>query len=382
MKEEGQRSRATVISIVLSITLPVMLVLAIAFTFMLMPAFGLADAAQTVEATAQPVAQATAVPAATPTYRELKRGDSGVDVQQLMQRLYDLGYYTSSVDDKYGPGMARAVKLFNLQSGFGAGENASVDMQIAVFASDAQRMATLPPQLTAVHLEQYEGTPVFSVDVYNPQERAITFISVIYRCFDAAGNEIFASTAPGGEARFGKYREISIGSGQNQDMRRSAAFDLSAYPNVARVDAALYCYESGSNVIIIPEKLFAWASSNGTVARSTTEQSVLQQYNRTNDQDKLAGRFTLGAESAYIYSFEAQHYGLPNGLYIKSVEAGGVAATTGLQPGDVITSIAGVPLDCDEMLYIIKSMMNPNTDYDIKYVRGGAELSGIIRWNQ
>ena len=67
-------------------------------------------------------------------YRTLERGSDGEDVQALMQRLADLGYYTSSVDDMFGPGMARAVQLFNAQHGLGNSEVATAQTQQMAFA--------------------------------------------------------------------------------------------------------------------------------------------------------------------------------------------------------------------------------------------------------
>lgn len=44
--------------------------------------------------------------------RTLRYGYTGLDVMYTMQRLYDLGYYDKTVDDKFGAGMLRAVKAF------------------------------------------------------------------------------------------------------------------------------------------------------------------------------------------------------------------------------------------------------------------------------
>ena len=104
-------------------------------------------------------------------YRTLERGSDGEDVQALMQRLADLGYYTSSVDDMFGPGMARAVQLFNAQHGLGNSEVATAQTQQMAFAQTAQARAAQPPVIHSVTLEQYEGRPVFSVEVYNPPRR-------------------------------------------------------------------------------------------------------------------------------------------------------------------------------------------------------------------
>lgn len=44
--------------------------------------------------------------------RKLRYGDTGLDVKYAMQRLYDLGFYSKKVDEKFGAGMLAAVKAF------------------------------------------------------------------------------------------------------------------------------------------------------------------------------------------------------------------------------------------------------------------------------
>lgn len=56
-----------------------------------------------------------------PTYgiptRTLRKGDTGLDVKYVMQRLYDLKYYNKKADEKFGAGMLTAVKAFQKKNG-------------------------------------------------------------------------------------------------------------------------------------------------------------------------------------------------------------------------------------------------------------------------
>lgn len=62
--------------------------------------------------------KATATPA--PTSSSLRTGSTGTSVRQLQQRLKDLGYYTGSVDGKFGAGTASAVTAFQSANGLTA----------------------------------------------------------------------------------------------------------------------------------------------------------------------------------------------------------------------------------------------------------------------
>ena len=351
-------------------------------------------AAQTTpEATAQAdaaeadAAQATQAPdTADAQYQALERGAKGEDVRALMQRLYDLGYYKSDVDDTFGKGMARAVRLFNVRCGLGSSEVASVETQQLAFDANAPVYDIMPPRITGVRLEQYEGKPVFSITAYNPQESDITFLSVIFRCYDANGAQIYATAADASqltnEPKFGKYRDIKLASGETLDMSTLTSFDLSAYPGVSRVDVAVYCYQAGRDIMIVPESYFTWVSSDGTTTGNEISQSAIALRNRTSEQDKQASRFDLGISTEHVYAYESDYYGVPVGMYLNSVEPSSIAANAGLQAGDVITAIAGIPLDFDEALYIIKAQMEPGVEYALDYSRAGVTNTTMISWTE
>lgn len=351
-------------------------------------------AAQTTpEATAQAdaaetdAAQVTQAPdTADSQYQALERGAKGEDVRALMQRLYDLGYYKSDVDDTFGKGMARAVRLFNVRCGLGSSEVASVETQQLAFAANAPVYDIMPPRITGVRLEQYEGKPVFSITAYNPQESDITFLSVIFRCYDANGAQIYATAADASqlinEPKFGKYRDIKLASGETLDMSTLTSFDLSAYPGVSRVDVAVYCYQAGRDIMIVPESYFTWVSSDGTTTGDEISQSAIALRNRTSEQDKQASRFDLGISTEHVYAYESGYYGVPVGMYLNSVEPSSIAANAGLQAGDVITAIAGIPLDFDEALYIIKAQMEPGVEYALDYSRAGVTNTTMISWTE
>lgn len=340
--------------------------------------------ADAVETDAAQVTQAPDTAAAQ--YQALERGAKGEDVRALMQRLYDLGYYKSDVDDTFGKGMARAVRLFNVRCGLGSSEVASVETQQLAFAANAPVYDIMPPRITGVRLEQYEGKPVFSITAYNPQESDITFLSVIFRCYDANGAQIYATAADASqlinEPKFGKYRDIKLASGETLDMSTLTSFDLSAYPGVSRVDVAVYCYQAGRDIMIVPESYFTWVSSDGTTTGDEISQSAIALRNRTSEQDKQASRFDLGISTEHVYAYESDYYGVPVGMYLNSVEPSSIAANAGLQPGDVITAIAGIPLDFDEALYIIKAQMEPGVEYALDYSRAGVTNTTMISWTE
>ena len=52
----------------------------------------------------------------------------------------------------------------------------------------------------------------------------------------------------------------------------------------------------------------------------------------------------LGISCATISGEYASYYGIPEGVYVDSVEEGGAAEEAGLLPGDIITALGGVKI--------------------------------------
>ena len=50
------------------------------------------------------------------TYPSMREGEEGASVRNLQYTLYELGYYDGSIDGKYGPTTADAVRAFQIQN--------------------------------------------------------------------------------------------------------------------------------------------------------------------------------------------------------------------------------------------------------------------------
>ena len=108
--------------------------------------------------TAPPTAAPAATPAPTastgnsynvPT-RTLRKGYQGEDVKSVQSRLKELGYYTGSIDGKYGSGTMAAVKSFQQKNGLTADGLAGSATYRVLFSSNAKPLngATAAPTAT------------------------------------------------------------------------------------------------------------------------------------------------------------------------------------------------------------------------------------------
>ena len=99
-------------------------------------------------AASTPTATPSPTPSPTPAYnvpaRTLRDGDSGEDVKSVQTRLKELGYYTGTVDGKYGTGTIAAVTAFQSQNGLSADGVAGSGTYRVLF-SDSARPAPSSP---------------------------------------------------------------------------------------------------------------------------------------------------------------------------------------------------------------------------------------------
>ena len=69
--------------------------------------------------------------------RTLRFGYTGLDVKYTMQRLYDLGFYNKTVDEKFGSGMMKALKAFQQKNGLVADGVVGPKTIKVLFSADA-----------------------------------------------------------------------------------------------------------------------------------------------------------------------------------------------------------------------------------------------------
>ena len=106
-----------------------------------------------------PAPAPTAAPGGTPS-RTLRKGSQGEDVKTVQNRLKTLGYYTGTVDGKYGTGTLAAVTAFQTQNGLKADGVAGSGTYRVLFSDSAKPAGSAP---TATPSPTPSPTPAYNV---------------------------------------------------------------------------------------------------------------------------------------------------------------------------------------------------------------------------
>jgi putative serine protease PepD len=99
------------------------------------------------------------------------------------------------------------------------------------------------------------------------------------------------------------------------------------------------------------------------------------------DEIISTGRVThafFGLQTAPIPPAAAAQAGLPEGLFVHAVTAGGPSAAAGLQAGDVITTIDSKPAVSNLQLEELTLTKDPGDTVSIGYTRGGQSATATV----
>jgi putative serine protease PepD len=99
------------------------------------------------------------------------------------------------------------------------------------------------------------------------------------------------------------------------------------------------------------------------------------------DEIIATGRVThayFGLSTVPIPPQAVAQAGLPEGLYVRGVAAGGPAASAGLRADDVITSINGKPATSNLQLQELSLTKKPGDTVTLEYSRGGHSATATV----
>lgn len=120
----------------------------------------------------------------TSDYEQLASGDSGSAVRDLQNRLKALGYYTGTVDSKYGSGTESAVKRFQSIMGYSQTGVATASLQEALFNKNAPRYEaprtpapTKKPTPTSLYVQLSRGDTGSNVTRLQNRLRTLGYFS-------------------------------------------------------------------------------------------------------------------------------------------------------------------------------------------------------------
>ena len=324
-------------------------------------------------------------------YRTLDVGDRNSAVLRLKKRLYEMGYFAKpNENSNYTESTADVIERFQRDVGLPATGVADALTQAALFddrtakregsAQEPKYLANRDAELVIQRVEvtnyNFHGSLQLSVR-NNSGERLTSFgVKVIPYMRDGSAADMAETFAEEIERDY-YVKDIAIEDGDSySDFYTNGKFDDGIWPHHFEVSNQIYF--SGAQLAV------CWYRSGGVKTYVDDDQMVFveagcgagESFMHTlpitlTSEEKANSGGEMGVVTRYVLPVYQQHYGLPQGAWVKSVENGSPAQDAGLEPGDVIVGVGDVTILGDATLRKARGQIDPGESAVLYFWRDG-----------
>lgn len=121
--------------------------------------------------TPAPVTPVPASPIPEPEYTTLRPGNEGPRVQEMQEKLIELGFLTGKADGQYGPKTKEAVSAYQRRSGLKVDGIAGNDTLSRLYSADPMLTPTPPPSVIPAvmvrvyYMDRDTGSQLYAMDI-------------------------------------------------------------------------------------------------------------------------------------------------------------------------------------------------------------------------
>lgn len=325
-------------------------------------------------------------------YRTLDVGSRSDDVLRLKRRLYEMGYYTKPNENQnYTESTAEVIERFQEDVGLPVTGVADPLTQAALFDEDTPKRegspqqpqylanADMPLVIQRTDLTSYNFHGSIQLSLRNNSGAKLTAfgLKIIPYLRDGSPADL-AETFEEEIEREYSVDDIAIADGRSySDFETNDRFDDAIWPHHFEVSNQIYfsgaqiavCWyrSGGTNVYVDDDQMVFVEAGTGAGAQLIHTLPVTL----TEEETKLS-RWEMGIVTRYVLPVYQEHYGLPQGAYIKTVEDGSPAQDAGLQPGDVIVGIGEQTILGDATLRKARGQIAPGESATLWFWREGS----------
>ena len=325
-------------------------------------------------------------------YPTLTVGTRSDAVLRLKQRLYDMGYFSKPNENKnYTESTADVVGKFQEDIGLPVTGIADPLTQAALFDEDTPKREGSPQEVkylqnadmplaiqrTDVTSYSFHGSIQLSLRNNSGSKLTAFGLKIIPYMRDGSAADMADTFAEEIEREY-SVSSIAIADGRSySDFETNDRFDEAIWPHHFQVSNQIYF--SGAQVAV------CWYKSGGKKVYVDDDQLVFVETGigagdsfihtlpvTLTAQETANASWELGIVTRYVLPVYQAHYGLPQGAWIKEIEAGSPAADAGLEAGDVIVGIGDVTILGDATLRKARGQIAPGESATLVFWRAGS----------
>lgn len=220
-------------------------------------------------------APVTASPAPTtpqPEYTALRPGNEGKRVQELQEKLIELGFLTGKADGQYGPKTKEAVTAYQRRSGLKADGIAGKETLTRLYSADPMLTPTPPPSVIPAvmvrvyYMDRDTGSQLYAMDI---------------TCYGSTTIYANSNHVPAGY-RLVSENSVYVTLKNNTATPASVSFYYSSQPPESAVPMVILMHGQETQVNWFTDE-------NGTVWLSMDKMAELLGWNLTADEADLFG---------------------------------------------------------------------------------------------
>lgn len=312
-------------------------------------------------------------------YKSIDVGDSSQQVLAIRKRLYELGYYQNPHENvRYTESTAEVIGFFQKDCGLDVTGTADPYTQALLFDSRItpresspqaikylQNGDSSPLQITAAEVACYGHFGTVQVSVENHTGGKMTRFAL--RVIPTWADGSFADMAPTFAEeieRVYSIRGLAVpNGGEYSDFDKNDMEEYGIYPHhfsVSRLN-----YFSGAHVAV------AWYRTNKKTTYIDDDQMVYIPVGKgagnrrmnvlpitVTEEEAENAAWSMGVKTHYVLPVYQEHYKLPQGAWVASVEVGSPAYCAGVREGDIIVGIGDVTILGDATLRQARGRMH------------------------
>lgn len=326
-------------------------------------------------------------------YRTLRPGDRSKAVLSLRRRLYELGYYAKPNENTlYTESTADVVAMFQRDAGLEPTGEADPQTQAMLYDTrtparegSPQEVTYLsnrndaPLQILQTEVTSYSFYGSIQLSVENRTGGKLTRFGVKIIPYMSDGTPVYlADTFEEEIEREYSVKGLSIEQGDvYSDFATNEKEEDGIWPHHFQVSRKVYFtgaqlavswYRSGGRNTYIDDDQMIFVEAGKGAGESFMRTLPIE----VSDSERAeAAKWAMGLVTRYVLPAYQEHYDLPQGAWVKSVEDGSPAQDAGLEPGDVIAGIGDVTILGDATLRKARAAIGEGETATVYFWRDG-----------
>lgn len=333
-------------------------------------------------------------------YTTLDVGTRSQDVLELKQRLYEMGYFKKPNENQnYTESTAEVIEKFQEDVGLPVTGVADPLTQAALFDERtpkregsaqeekylANRDAPLVIQKADVTNWNFHGSLQLSVRNNSGRKLTAFAIRAIPYMRDGSFADMAETFAEEIEREY-EVTDISIADGNSySDFVTNNKLDDGIWPHHFEISNQIYFsgaqiavswYRSGGKKVYVDDDQLVFVNVGS--GAGDTFMNVLPV--TLTAEETANSSWEMGVVTRYVLPVYQEHYGLPQGAWVKSVEEFSPAEEAGLQAGDIIVGVGEVTILGDATLRKARGQVLPGQSAALYFWRDGTYyVTDIVR---